>query len=180
MEMLPDILKLDEVVVSGKKEKFKRINLGKKVSSSGSEASFLGASLGHEIGELIPVDNKTVFIESLQFNIKRNTDLSLRYRLNLYEMKGNMPGNKINSKNIIFPIDVRRGKFRLNLKEYNLSIDRDFYCTIELIEKQDSQDAIVFPIGFTKGQMILRTTSQSEWEESFKGFGIGFQFSATY
>ena len=46
----------------------------------------------------------------------------------------------ITNANGEFAIKVKEGEFTLNLEQYNITVEEDFYCTIELIENQKTEN----------------------------------------
>lgn len=61
-------------------------------------------------------------------------------------------------ENIIFPLDIEKGDFSLNLEKYRIYVEDDIYCTIELIETPNEDDDIGFSGSLFRHTMIVRST----------------------
>lgn len=177
VKLLPDITELNEVVVTSKKLKEKV--LGNKTESEKFRGGFRNSTLGYEVGIKIKIKDSPTYIESLHANVTSNTSESMKFRLNFYNIKDGFPNKKIVKENIIFPINVKEGEFTLDLDKYNIVVDDDFYCTIELIEDQEQDEEIFFSAGFLGNTMAFRETSQAEWRKTGM-VGIGVNLTVKY
>ncbi len=99
--------------------------------------------------------------------------------MNFYNIKDGLPYEKIVKENIIFSINVIEGKFTLDLEEYNIIVEEDFYSTIELLENQKKEEEVFFSAGLLGNTMAYRYTSQGEWVKS-NTIGIGFNYTVKY
>lgn len=170
----PQIMELKEVLVTSKKLKERVI--GNTTKSKSLRGGFKNASLGHELGIFFNNGKKSTLIKSFQTNIVSNTDQDMRFRLNFYNADGGMPHEKIVAQNIIFSIDNPGGMFSLDLSSYNIMIQEDFFCTLELVENQDPGDVIFFSAGLLGNKLIYRETSHANWEK-IGILGIGFNLT---
>lgn len=177
LKLQPKINVLEEVIITNKKLKEKLV--GNKTKSNKFKVGFNSAALGHEIGTKIRIKNSTTYLKKFHANIFANTNKTMKFRMNFYNIKDDLPGNKIINENILFSINLKKGDFTLDLEQYNIIVEEDFYCTIELIESQKLEDEIFFSAGFLGKKMIYRTTSQGEWNK-IGIVGIGFNFTIKY
>lgn len=177
IELIPHTTELEEVVVSSKKLKEKVV--GNKTKSGKFRGGFRNATLGHEVGVKIRIKDSPTYVKKFHANVTSNTDTNMKYRMNFYNVKNGLPNEKIVKENIIFPINVKEGEFTLNLEKYNIVVEEDFYCTIELIENQKSEDEMFFSAGFLGKKMAFRLTSQGEWDK-IGAVGVGFNFTVEY
>ncbi len=177
IELLPDITKLNEVVVISKKLKEK--NLGTRTKSRMFGNGFSNAPLGCEFGSKIKIKDSPTYIKKFHVNINSNTSEKMKFRLNFYNIKNGLPNEKIVAENIIFSIGVKQGKFTLNLEQYNIIVEEDFYCTIELVENQKPDEEIFFSAKFLGKTTAYRRTSQAEWQKNGK-IGVGFNYTVQY
>lgn len=175
--LIPDITELKEVVVKSNKLKQKRV--GNKTKSKLLRGGFRYASLGHEIGTKINIKNRPTYVMKFHTNIVSNTNETMKFRMNFYDIKKGIPNKKIFHENIIFQIEIKEGPFTLDLTEYNILINKDFYCTIELIENQKPDDFLFFSAGILANKMIYRLTSHGEWEK-IGAIGIGFNVTVEH
>lgn len=174
IELLPEIIELKEVVITNKVLKEKII--GNKSKSKAKR--FSNAQIGEEIGIKIEIKSSPTYIKKFHTNIVLNEGQGMKFRMNFYNIKNELPNKKIVRKNIIFKIDVKEGEFTLNLEKYNIIIEEDFYCTIELIEKPKKDSKIYFSSSFF-GDNIFRPASQGEWYKANR-VAIGLNYTVEY
>jgi len=177
VELLPDITKLREVVVTNKKLKEEIIGTRTKSKKFGN--GFSNAALGCEFGSKIKIKHSPIYIKKFHANVNSNTSQRTKFRLNFYNIKDGLPNEKIVDENIIFTIGVKQGKFILDLEEYNIIVEENFYCTIELVESQKRGEEIFFSAKFLGRTTGYRWTSQAEWQKTGK-VGVGFHYTIKY
>ncbi len=177
IELQPDIMELDEVVVKNKKLKEKI--LGNKTKSKKMRGAFSYAVAGNEVGIKVKIKDSPTYIEKFHANVVSNTSEKVKFRLNFYSIKDGMPNEKLVKENIIFSVNVKEGQFTLDLKEYNIVLEEDFYSTIELLENQQEDEGVFFSAGLFGNTMAYRYTSQGEWTKSGT-VGIGFNYTVKY
>lgn len=172
------IIELNEVIVSNKKLKEKV--LGNKTKSKMMRGGFRNAELGNEFGIKIKVNKSPTYITKFHANVTSNTGEKMKFRLNFYRIEKGLPKEKLINRNIIFSIDTKEGDFTLNLSEYNLVFEDDFYLTIELIENEgNTESEVFFSAGFLGNATVTRLTSQAEWKK-LGSIGIGFSLTSEY
>lgn len=177
LPLTADVTELSEVTITARELKEKV--LGNKARSKSLKLGFSVNELGNELGIKINIKHNPTFLKSFNTHIVTNTNTSLKYRLNIYSIKNGLPDKKIVNENIIFPIDVEKGDFSLNLEKYRIYVEDDIYCTIELIETPNEDDDIGFSGSLFGHAMIVRTTSQAEWEK-VGTIGVGFNCTVKY
>ncbi len=174
IKLYPETVALNEVVVSGKKLKEKII--GNKTKSGMMRGGFRNAALGHELGIRIKLKSIPIFIKEFHTNVTSNTGESMIFRLNFYNLKDGLPDERIFNKNIIFQIEIKEGEFTLDLSEYNIVLNEDFYLTVELVENQKQGEEIFFSASLLGNPIITRQTSQGKWDK-LGSVGIGFNLT---
>ena len=177
IKLLPEVTELDEVVVINKKLKEKII--GSKTKSKMFGNGFSNGPLGAEFGSKIKIKDSPTYIQKFHTNINSNTSEQMKFRLNFYNIKDGLPNEKIVNENIIFSIKVKEGEFTLDLEQYNIVVEEDFYCTIELVENQKTDEEIFFSAKYLGRKTAYRLTSQAEWEINGK-IGVGFNYTVKY
>ncbi len=169
---------LNEVTVTNKKLKEKV--LGNKTKSKMMRGGFRNAELGNELGIKIKVKKNPTHIKKFHANITSNTGEKMKFRLNLYDIKNGLPNKRITNENIIFNIDAQEGAFTLNLSDYDIVVEDDFFLTVELIKNEENKESeVFFSAGLLGNATISRLTSQAEWEK-LGSIGIGFNVTAEY
>lgn len=172
------VIELNEVVVSNKKLKEKL--LGNKTKSKMMRGGFRNAELGNELGIKIKVKKSPTYITKFHANVTSNTGEKMKFRLNFYSIEKGLPKEKLINQNIIFSIDSKEGEFTLDLSNYNLVIEEDFYLTMELIENEGNKESeVFFSAGLLGNATVTRLTSQAEWKK-LGSIGIGFSLSSEY
>ena len=133
-------VQLEEVVVHSKKVKFKK--LGANTYSKNNCTGFADATnnwKGSEAAVLIR-NSKNVLIESFSFYVIQNKySDSLLFRLMFYKkIKNDWVGPTFLKKPIIFKLGIKQGEFTLDLKEYNIRCNADFFVSLEcLMDKME-------------------------------------------
>ncbi|NMH86909.1 carboxypeptidase-like regulatory domain-containing protein [Flavivirga algicola] len=178
ISLLEKVIELNEVVVSNKKLKEKVI--GNKTKSKMMRGGFRNAELGNELGIKIKVKKSPIHLTKFHANVTSNTGEKMKFRLNLYDIEKGLPNNKLTNQNIIFSVDAKEGGFTLNLSEYNIIVEDDFFLTIELVEnKGNKENEVFFSAGLLGNATVTRLTSQAEWKK-LGSVGIGFSVTAEY
>lgn len=172
------VIELNKVVVSTKKLKEKI--LGNKTKSRMMRGGFRNAELGNELGIKIKIKKSPTYITKLHANVTSNTSEKLKFRLNFYDIEKGLPNEKLINQNIIFSIDTKEGGFTLDLSEYDIVVEEDFFLTVELIENERNKESeVFFSAGLLGNATVTRLTSQAEWEK-LGSVGIGFSVTAEY
>lgn len=172
------VIELNEVVVSNKKLKEKV--LGNKTKSRMMRGGFRNAELGNELGIKIKIKKSPTYITKFHANVTSNTGEKMKFRLNFYNIKKGLPNEKLTSQNIIFQIDSKEGDFTLDLSEYNIIVENNFFLTMELIENEgNKENEVFFSAGLFGNATVTRLTSQAEWKK-LGSIGIGFSLTTEY
>lgn len=174
-----EITQLSEVVVSSKKLKTKK--KGNGTESKKFRGGFTDSELGNELGIIINIKKRPTYIKDFNAFIVENTSDSMKFRLNFYDVKKGMPGDKIIKEQIVFPIRTKTGKFTFDLSQYNIVMIDDFFVSLELVENfgRKSKKGILFSAGFFGSPFITRETSQGTWKK-YKAISLGFNLTTEY
>ena len=77
-------------------------------------------------------------------------------------------------------IKTEEGEFTLDLSEYEIIIEDDFFVSVELIENNGESDkGIFFSSNLLSSPVFARLTSQGEWKK-YGGVSIGFNLTVLY
>lgn len=172
------IIEMEEFVVLGKELKTKVLG-NKNPSKWFGGIGFPSNQLGREIGIKINPKRKPTYIKDFNINIFLNTYDTLKFRVNFYDIKNGVPNNRLFNKNIIVVTTIKEGKLTVDLSEYDIVIEDDFFITIEWIENLGPSDGLFFSKVFKKNALVSRSTSQAKWGTLEKG-GIGIYVTALY
>lgn len=162
IEMIPEVKDLDEFSFSGKD----KIELGYRPQDDAAKGFFKAEGLGMEGGTLIR-NSDTVQLTNFNMNILELPYDSMKFRLNLYEVKKGAPGQKLNQKEIYFTLRKNElGIFRVPFNQ-KITPTGDFICTLELIQiyGEINQDArfTFSAIADKKGLIYNKKISLGKW-----------------
>jgi len=131
VRLVPSITKLDDVVVKPRKTWTKKI--GRTIRGSGifhavfytAHEKEVNIELGREKGMLVDIKNDCK-LNDFNFCISSNGFKSIKFRLNIYNIKGGIPKEIITKENIIVEVkEGNRGWFRFDLKPYNIYLKKE-------------------------------------------------------
>jgi hypothetical protein len=132
----------------------------------GSKHKFIGLGsddmLGREIGAVIPLGNRNAFLKKAIVRVAVNNYGTIKLRLNIYNLKDNMPFEKINIEPIYFETNIKEGKCVVDLEKYNIKLSQDFFVSMEYIQKMGNY-GLYFTFSFDKNPTYFRETSLSPW-----------------
>ena len=165
LSALPELM--ETILITGKKLK-QRI-LGNQTTSRIMTGGFTSDDLGNEIGIRVKIKRSPTIIKQLHVSIAENTHKLLRFRVNLYKIKDNLPDSNILSENIIVNLrNVNRGVVTIDLSKYNIVTSQDFFISLEWIEDL-GEGNLRFSVGLFGSPLFYRKTSQGVWEKESKG-----------
>jgi hypothetical protein len=176
IELNPAIITLPEITIIAAKE----TNLGHKPTNDKIKGFFKAAGLGMEGGTLIKNSGQAKLTQ-FNMNILKIPFDSLKFRLNIYNVKNGKPSSKVNSEDIIFTISKSdTGVFSLPLIDEDIQVTDNFICTIELIELfgQSPQNAefLFSAIPDKDGYIFKKSISLGKWEK-IKKYSLCFWLS---
>jgi hypothetical protein len=175
ISMRPATYELPAVVVGNRRLKEKI--LGNTTESQTNTMGFTSNRLGNEVGIVIKIRKSPSFIKSFAASVVSSDNKPVKLRLNFYSVKDGMPDQLIHNNNIIVSAPVKSGKLEIDLQQYNIVAEDDFFVSLEWIENDSGK--IKFSSSILKGAFIARQTSQAAWEKVGM-FGIGFTVKVAY
>lgn len=173
--LTPKIFEIAEVEIKGRKLKEKI--LGYKSDSRSIQGGFTSNKLGNEVGVRIKTKGREAFLKEFATNISYNTYDTVKFRLNIYTIKDDLPQENILKENIIITTTIEQGRVSVDLTPYNISITEDVIVTMEWIEDLGEQ-GLYFSAGFL-GTVYVRETSQGEWAK-VSGIKLGINMKVAY
>lgn len=178
----PAAVKLDEVVV--KSNKTKRKILGTAKYSTRNCSAFMGTE-GNWKGEEAAIrayneKGRFIFIEDFNFYIIQNKyEDSLVFRLMLYSVNGkNLPGQTFLKKPIVFRTAVKQGVVHVDLKDYNITYNDDFFISLECLMDKMDQTKFCFA-GSAKVPSYVKTSTFMNWYR-VRGGGADLNVTVSY
>lgn len=161
---------LKEVVIRSKKEQPKSSKLGRFTPSkttmgqSGKEEFGFGGEWGLRISH----NKKKYFINNIQLHLRFNTVDSVLFRINMYKVENEMPGESILQKEIFMTSKKKQKWIVRNLIKENLVLDQDLIVTYEVVRvwfSNRGENRLFFTKGadYPEGLTYYRASSQSSW-----------------
>lgn len=178
IKLVKKITLLEEIVVTNKR--FRERVLGNKTKSKSMAGGFTSNELGNEVGIVIKVHKSPTYIERFSASIVSNKYDSLKFRLNFYSLLDGLPHDHLIDENIIITSHIREGLLDVDLGEYNIVVNDDFFVSLEWIENLgEDKNGLLFSLGLLGSPIISRHTSQGIWEK-IGGVGIGFNVTVKH
>jgi len=168
IEELPKI-----VVTSGKAniEIIGRLRSGKFIQVSIHNKKSVGETIGSEMGMRYKTKQTNAILKDFNFYISANNFNYIKYRLNIYSVKDDMPDTLIINKQIFMSvIDYKTGWTKVDLEDYNIKINRDFIVTVQWVEsRMDKKEnpVTLIPVAMTpfSKNCYTRIASQDKWKK---------------
>jgi hypothetical protein len=170
---------LNEVSVKAKKIVYK--TLGTTNYSKNNCSGFVKNQLNWKGSEssIFIANSRRVRIEDFKFHIIQNRySDSLTFRLMFYKSNVDMPGETFLKKPIVFKVKQSKGEFKLNLKDYFLYAEGDFFVSLECL--MDEMNIVQFCYaGSYKTPSYVRDSPFSKWTR-VRGGGSDFNLKISY
>lgn len=167
---------IEEVVISTSKLKSKKV--GNVSYSDNVSAAFGSDTLGNEMGILIKIKKQPTIIKDFSFPVGQNKIGTIKFRLNIYDMKNGRPNQNILKHNIIIETDIEKGLVTTDLTEYDIVVQDDFLISLEWIENYDSS-SLTFGAKFFSKPVWSKATSHGKWIK-IPIIGIGLSATILY
>lgn len=171
-----NVSELKEIVIKNKN--LQTGILGNVLDKKTVSAGFVNNVLGNEIGIIVKLKSKPTFIEAFRAIVDYNKYKELKFRLNFYDLKKGLPNNTILQDNIIITSTIKKGELIIDLNEYNIMVNEDFFVSIELIEGL-GEGGLHFLADYSGSPIITRATSQGKWNK-VEDLSFGFTLIAKY
>jgi len=168
-----EIIQLQEVLING--DRLKPYKIGHFTNSWEFRGFMTSRAKGAELATVINQDkNKTIHLIAFQFNIIKNNFDSLRFRINIYNVKNEMPDSNLLKKNEVFLLLKEHDKFKYYFKK-DIFVTGDFIISLELLDTfGQSNSKKTFEFTSQEGGMYYkRFTSHDKWEK-FNGVSLGY------
>lgn len=172
IELEEQITKVPEIVVVDRGLNPKVI--GNRNSIRNLSLGFASDTLGNEMAIRCKVRKKQSYLKNLSVYINNNPYDTLRFRVNIYDIKKGKPSTVINRQPIYTEITIKKGSHVLDLTPYNIITSEDFFVSFEWIEDLTESAK-------TSGNIGLQIPF--EWLRNFRRFDYfehsGLNFAAS-
>jgi CarboxypepD_reg-like domain len=168
------ITELAEVVVTNTKtniETIGRQGSGKFIQVSIHNKKPAEETIGSEMGMRYKTKQKNATLKDFNFNISGNNFNFIKYRINIYSVKDDMPDTLIYNKQIFMTIDnFKTGWTKVDLEPYNIKVNQDFIVTVQWVEgRMDKKEnpITMIPVAMTlfSKNCYARIASQDKWKK---------------
>ena len=123
--------------------------IGNKPRFGSSNSSF-SATKGHQVGIKMNAGRKSVQLLKLNFGVdNRNTD-SLKFKVNIFEFKGEQPGENLATNAIIAAMPPGKNRLDVDLSKFNIITKGEILVAIEFLGAQEISSPS-FNIGLFNG-----------------------------
>jgi hypothetical protein len=166
-ELIEEIAIIDSKMRSylkGNKSKVQNFTIG-----------FESDTLGNEFATKFKIRKRRTILKDIRLSIVENSFDTLRFRVNVYNIKNGKPGEVINKENIIISTTNKDSEVLIvDLLPYNVIVKKNFYVSLEWIDSSEEEADVSFSAAFPARTVHYRSTSHAKWR-SIQGLGIGMQ-----
>lgn len=162
--LIQRVNELKEIIVVAKNSKI--VEVGTKSTSgmvAGRVSTFDSKNKDmREFAKEITI-RKPSKILNVNFNLFAVKLDSATFRINFYNIKDNLPFEKIISDNIIIKQPITNGWNEFDLTKYNLKFDETFFITLEYIPDSFNEELPFWYSGQLLGKSISKSSSLGTW-----------------
>ncbi len=160
---------LREVVVNSKVPKIKKFGTTSRNPLIHGTSQARDPNDISELAKLINLNDKPSDILSATLYLRSYKIDSATMRINFYENVDGLPGQRIIEKSIIKRLPLKQGWVTINLEDYNITVDKDFFIGFEYLPDPNHKEPYLFTFGGAfGGNHFMRKVSLGEWK---KGYG---------
>jgi hypothetical protein len=167
-------IELAEVVVTNSKahtEILGRQASGKFVQVSIHNKKSVEQTIGSEMGMRYKNSHTNAILKDFNFNISGNNFNYIKYRINIYSVKDNMPDTLLYNKQIFMAVDnFKKGWINVDMEPYNIKVPQDFIVTIQWVDsrmdhKEDPVTMIPVAMSIFSKNCYVRVTALDKWQK---------------
>jgi hypothetical protein len=168
------IIELAEVVVTNGKthtDILGRQASGKFVQVSIHNKKSVDQTIGSEMGMRYKNSHANAVLKDFNFNISGNNFNYIKYRINVYSVKDNMPDTLLYNKQIFMTVDnFRKGWINVDMEPYNIKVPQNFIVTIQWVDsrmdyKEDPLTMVPVAMSIFSKDCYVRITALDKWQK---------------
>ncbi|MEL6943214.1 MAG: carboxypeptidase-like regulatory domain-containing protein, partial [Bacteroidota bacterium] len=128
-------------------------------------------NLGASIGKKFKVKKKKMYLDTVGFFIRHNNFDTIRFRINIQELKQGIPASFAHQKEIIVELtNQKNGWISVDLSPYAIVMQKDFVASVEWIYSSQEGKYLQMPIAMPVigSTHYYRYGSQNKWKR-FRG-----------
>ena len=167
-------VELAEVVVTDKKTNMETIGRqasGKFVQVSIHNKKSVSETIGSEMGMRYKASKGNATLKDFNFNISANNFNSIKYRVNVYAVKDNMPDTLLYHSQIFTTVDhFRTGWISVDLEPYHINLPKDFIVSLQWVDsrmdhKEDPVTMIPVAVSLFSKNCYVRVAALDKWQK---------------
>ncbi|MES2332535.1 MAG: carboxypeptidase-like regulatory domain-containing protein [Bacteroidota bacterium] len=168
------IVELAEVVVGHQKtytETIGRQASGKFVQLSIHNKKSVTETIGSEMGMRYKTSHAGAILKDFNVNLSANNFNSIKYRINIYSVKDNMPDTLLCNRQIFMTTDpFKTGWININLEPYQVKVNKDFIVTVQWVgsrmdHKEDPVTMIPVAMSLFSKNCYVRVAALDKWQK---------------
>jgi hypothetical protein len=183
------ITELPEVTVTNVNSRTNTEIIGRQGTSKLVQVSIhnkktVDETIGSEMGMRYKTNKKNALVKDFNFYISANNFNFIKFRVNIYSVKNNMPDTLVYNKQIFATVDnFKTGWTKLDLEHYNIKVNGDFVVTVQWVEsRMDKKEnpVTITPVAVTpfSKNCYARIASQDKWKRM--GVNVSSFVTLTY
>lgn len=147
-----------------------RQKVSKLVQVSVHNKTSVDETVGSEMGMKYSTNKKNAIVKDFNFYVSANNFNFIKFRVNIYSVKNDMPDTLICDKQLFATInDFKTGWTKIDLEQFNIKIKGEFIITIQWIESRMNKKEnpiTILPVAVTpfSKNCYTRIASQDKWK----------------
>lgn len=132
-----DLTAVEVANIKSNTEIIGRRGSGKLIQVSIHNKKSVEETIGSEMGMRYKTKQRNATLKDFNFYISANNFNYIKYRINIYSVKDNMPDTLIYNKQIFMTVDnFKTGWTKVDLAPYNIKVNQDFIVTVQWVESR--------------------------------------------
>ncbi|MEJ8757375.1 carboxypeptidase-like regulatory domain-containing protein [Pontibacter sp. H259] len=161
---------LKEVVVTNRKTKIRKIGITSRNPFVHGTSQARDPNDIAELGKFFKLNDKPSDLLAVSLYLRSEKIDSATMRINFYENAKGDPGERLVEKSIIKRLPMRKGWVTIDLADYAIVVDKDFFIGFEYLPDPSHKGEFMFTYGGDIGGFHHnRKASLGKWE---KGTGV--------
>ncbi|MGC4021260.1 MAG: carboxypeptidase-like regulatory domain-containing protein [Cyclobacteriaceae bacterium] len=169
IKLVEEVKQLKEVVVRNEKPKPIKLGRFKPSNTTMGQSMLKDFGCGNEWGLRIFNKDKKFWIDNVQFHMRFNTVDSILFRIQIYKVKDNMPGESILREETFVTSHNGQHWISKDLERQALVLDQDVIVAYEVVrvwysKTSDNELFFTYGKGYEEGKVYSRASSLDSWK----------------
>jgi len=175
IKLTANVTQLREVLVTSSSSRKNTVAIGRQSSGKLTQVSIhnktsADETVGSEMGMRYKIDKDNAILKDFNLYISANNFNSIKFRVNIYSVRNDLPDTLINNKQIFTTLDdFKTGWVKIALEEYHLTVRNDIIITVQWVEsRMDKKEkpVTIVPVEVTPFSKFCyaRIASQDKWK----------------